>query len=457
MPNTIVERLLSKLPKDAVLTSPDDCAPYGTDWTNTPGKPRLVVLPRTTEEVAFILKTCHELKVPVVPSGGRTGLAGGAVAHRNELVLSLGRLRRMDPVDIATRKVRVQAGAVTQSVHEHCQSVGLTWPIDLAAKGTSQVGGNLSTNAGGLRVIRYGMARKWVSGLQAVTMAGEIIELNGELEKNNTGYDLVQMLCGSEGTLAVITEATLKLVPVARQAVTFFFSVPDIDSALAVFESARVKAFDILACEFFSAKCLRAVGDQLGRFSPLGQPGNFYLLIDVEQGDVDLDPWLESILEKGLVLDGLLAQSSEEKKAAWCLREGITESVQKIAPLRKYDVCVPLRQMQTFLDLVQEEVVKHPIELYLFGHLGDGSPHLNLLKPQSTDLPTFDKACDTFEKALFQLLKKVGGSVSSEHGIGVLKKHWVEFIRTPVEMRLFREIKRAWDPEGLLNPGKIID
>ncbi len=457
MPDVLLDRLRTKLSADSILTGPDDCAAYGSDWTKTPGKARVVTLPRTTEEVAFILKTCNELKIPVVPSGGRTGLAGGAVCQRNEVVLSLGRLRRMDPVDIATRKVRVQAGAVTEAVHEHCHHSGLTWPIDLAAKGTCQIGGNLSTNAGGLRVIKYGMARKWVSGVQAVTMAGEIIELNGDLEKNNTGLDLVQLLCGSEGTLAVITEATLKLVPLPKQAVTFFFAVENIDAALAVFESARAKAFDILACEFFSAKCLGAVDHHLKKKSPLSQGGNYYLLIDVEKGEADLDPWLENILERGLVQDGLLAHTSEERKTVWGLREGITESLQIYAPLRKYDVCVPLRRMQEFLDMVRDEVAKHPIDLYLFGHLGDGSPHLNLVKPKDAEYPAYNEACTKFEGTLFQLLKKVGGSVSSEHGVGLLKKHWLSFSRTPAELRLFKEIKKAWDPNGLLNPGKMLD
>lgn len=452
------------LSADSLLTSADDCARYGSDWTQTPGAPFAVALPRSTLEVSLILKLCHEFEIPVVPSGGRTGLAGGAVAPHGELVLSLERMRQMAAVDRASLTVRVQAGATTASVHEHCRPLGLFWPIDLAAKGTSQIGGNLSTNAGGLRVIRYGMARKWVVGLQIVTMEGEVIELNRDLEKNNTGYDLVQLICGSEGTLAVITEATLKLQRLPRKSSVFFFPLQDIAQILNLFEHARRGPFEILAFEFFSVACLRVVMERLSRKSRLGDKSPFYALLEVELADdvaaqEKVDSWLESLMEAEVVSDGWIAHSSDEQKEIWGLREGITESLQRTPPVKKYDVSVPVRALVAFLKSVEDSFEKHhfKISLFLFGHMGDGSPHLNLVKPDGVSLDEFLQDCNRFEVVLFDLLKKFHGSVSAEHGVGLLKKHWLLFSRTPEEIRIFKAIKHAFDPKGLLNPGKMID
>lgn len=452
------------LSDDSLLVSPEDCSRYASDWTKTPGAPFAVALPRSTAEVSLLLKLCSEFGIPVVPSGGRTGLAGGAVARHAELVMSVERMRHLGPIDRASLTVRVQAGATTASVHEHCRQVGLLWPIDLAAKGTSQIGGNLSTNAGGVRVIRYGMTRKWVVGLQIVTMEGEVIELNQDLEKNNTGYDLVQLICGSEGTLAVITEATLKLTRLPRRSSVFFFPLEDISHIHRLFEEARRGPFEILAFEFFSQACLKVVMERLNRHSRLGASSPFYALLEVELPDEDsvnakIEAWLESLLKDQIVSDGWIAHSSEEQKEVWGLREGITESLQQTPPVKKYDVSVPVRALVPFLKSVEEVFQKHRygIDLFLFGHLGDGSPHLNLLKPKAVGLDKFLADCAEFEGMLFELLKKFHGSVSAEHGVGLLKKHWLLFSRTPEELRLFKAIKKAFDPRGLLNPGKVID
>jgi len=458
----MISKILDKFPSDFFLTSTEDCLRYGSDWTKAPGQAGAVARPRTTEEVTRLLKLCSENKIPVVPSGGRTGLAGGAVA-RGELVLSLDRMNRMSPVDVHGLTVHVQAGATNSEVNEHCFPHGLLWPIDLAAKGSCHIGGNLSTNAGGLRVIRYGMARKWVVGLQAVTMEGEVLEINRDLEKNNTGYDLIQLLVGSEGTLAVITEATLKLTRLPRNSMVLFFPFPDPDAILQLFAEARRGPFDILAFEFFSKACLDQVTEKLKRHSKLGNASPFYALMEVELADSPdavekIENWLGAMLEKGIVQDGLLAKSDSEQEQVWGLREGITESLQAKAPLRKYDVSVPVRRISAFLKAAQAELSsgKYAIDLFLFGHLGDGSPHLNLARPDNATREKFDADCDVFEKTLFALLKDHGGSISAEHGVGILKKHWLTFSRSAAELRLMREIKRAFDPHSLLNPGKVV-
>ncbi len=454
-------KLIASLPSGTFLSDTEDCVRYGSDWTKTPGQAGAVALPRTTEEVAKILRYCFEHSISVIPSGGRTGLAGGAVAVNQELVLSLERMSKMQAVDIHGNTLRVQAGATTQQVHEHCESHGLLWPIDLASRGSCQIGGNLATNAGGVRVIRYGMARKWVVGLQAVTIEGEILELNNDLEKNNTGYDLIQLLIGSEGTLAVITEATLKLTRFPKHSLVMFFPFPDPGAILNLFAEARKGPFEILAFEFFSKICLDAVAKKLNRQSKLGNTAAYYALMEVEltEGSKDaVEEWLGQMLEKEIVMDGMLALSDSEKEQVWGLREGITESIQATAPVKKYDVSVPVRKIGTFLQATEEllKVGSYGFELYLFGHLGDGSPHLNLVKHPETSMEKFGTDAAAFEKVLFPLLKNNGGSISAEHGVGLLKKHWLEYSRTPAELRLFRAIKKSFDPRGLLNPGKVV-
>ncbi|MEQ1842861.1 MAG: FAD-binding oxidoreductase, partial [Verrucomicrobiales bacterium] len=229
-PENFVAALKGIVGEAGIRTRPEDLRPFDTDWTKLPGQADLAVLPASTAEVSEVLALCTKHKIAVVPSGGRTGLSGGAVVSQGQVALSLSRMNKIGNLDPLGRTLRVQSGAITQSVHETALEHGYTWPIDLASKGTSTIGGNLATNAGGVRVIRYGMTRKWVTALEAVLMSGEIIELNRDLEKNNSGYDLLQLLIGSEGTLAVITEATLKLTTVPRESVVFFFAVPEISA-----------------------------------------------------------------------------------------------------------------------------------------------------------------------------------------------------------------------------------
>jgi FAD/FMN-containing dehydrogenase len=460
MDTAFLEQLRALLGPKHVLSSPEEVAPFASDWTKTPGHPMAVALPRTTEEVSNVLKLCSRHQVSVVPSGGRTGLAAGAVPLCNELVVNLSKLDYIASPSLLSRTVRVGCGAITQNVHHACEKVGLTWPIDLASKGSCQVGGNLSTNAGGLRVIRYGMARKWVTSLTCVRMDGEILELNSELEKNNTGYDLLQLILGSEGTLAVLTEATLKLVPVPedKNKAVYFFCVDTIEALPQIFEACRKGPFELLAFEFFSAACLKAVEETLHRRSKLTHKGAYYVIAEVA-GDATRDAWLEALLSQSYLLDSLVAESSEDRRAVWGLREGITESLAARSAIRKHDLSVPVEKVSTFLKEV-ETVLKTSglaIELYLFGHFGDGSPHVNLVCPANEPVDGFNHACDRFEPILFDVLKKSKGSISSEHGVGLLKKKWLKYSRTETELEIFRAVKKAFDPKGLLNPGKLFD
>src|SRR4051794_25325252 len=328
LPDPFKLALARDFPSDFVSTDAADRMEYGRDWTRIHAPaPSAIAFPRTTEQVSRLLALCNEASFPVVPSGGRTGLAGGAVAARGELVVSLSRMRRMDPVDVLGATVRVQAGAVTEAVHRHAAEHGLTWPVDFASKGSSQIGGNIATNAGGVKVIRYGLTRHWVLGLQVVLASGEVLELGGALEKNNTGIDLRQLFIGSEGTLGVITEATLKLTRPPEKLDVFLFAVPDLAGVLALFREARRAPFVIMAYEFFTERCLARVRRHRAVRAPLAEASDYYVLLEVEHGDPEaLEAWIGSLFDRGLVTDGTLAQHASQAAEIWALREGISES-----------------------------------------------------------------------------------------------------------------------------------
>ncbi len=270
LPEAFTAAVTRDFPADLLSTDPGDLATFGRDWTRVVDPaPSAIALPRSTAEVSRLLRLARAYGIPVVPSGGRTGRAAGAVAARGELVVSLARMRRIDPIDVLGATVRVQAGAVTEEVHRHAAPHGLTWPVDFASKGSSQVGGNIATNAGGIKVIRYGLTRNWVLGLEVVLANGDEVVIGGALEKDNTGIDLRQLFIGSEGTLGVITAATLKLTRLPGKLDVFLFAVPDLAAVLALFREARRGPFTIMAYEFFTDRCLARLRRHRRVASPL--------------------------------------------------------------------------------------------------------------------------------------------------------------------------------------------
>ncbi len=465
LPDAMLKALQSDFRSGFFTQDPAELETYGKDWTKVylPA-PSVVTFPQSTDEVVQLVKLCTKHKVAVVPSGGRTGLAGGAVASQGELVLSFSKMNRMESVDTLAQTVRVQAGAVTEAVHQHCAPHGLTWPVDFSSKGSSHVGGNISTNAGGVKVIHYGLTRNWVLGLQVVTMNGEVLELNGALEKNNTGLDLRQLFIGTEGTLGIITEATLKLARLPRDPEIFFFAVQDIAAVLKLFHEARKSPFTLMAFETLTQNCLDTVTKHMKMKSPLSSQGGAYVLLEIERPQtVDakklLDDWLEQLSEKGLILDGTLAQSSREGKEIWKIRESVAESLFLEGFVHKNDVAVPIIELVTFCDGLYKVFRDRPepLEVYLFGHIGDGNLHINTMKPKAMGKDHFLKVAHETDRELFALVKKHCGSISAEHGIGLLKKADLSFSRTPSEIAIFKQFKKILDPNGLLNPGKIFD
>lgn len=396
----------------------------------------------------------------MVPSGGRTGLAGGAVASQGELVISLERMRALGAVDTVGQTLVVQAGAVTQAVHEHCAAQGLTWPIDLASKGSCQIGGNIATNAGGVRVIRYGHVRNWVLGLEVVTAQGDALVINGALEKNNTGLDLRQLFIGSEGTLGVVTGATLKLARLPEETKVFLFALRGIEPVLELFELCRKQPFVIGAFECFSGRCLARVCQHRRVGRPFTIEAPFYALLEVEAtSESAIEPWLLSSAVQSLALDATMAQDSTQKARLWLYRESISESIGATAFPHKNDIALPVRSLARFCaELEALYAERYPgWEVCLFGHVGDGNLHVNTLKPPDMPADEFVQHTRAADEVLFSLVQRYQGSIAAEHGIGLLKKPFLHYSRSAAELSVARGVKRALDPSGILNPGKIFD
>ena len=460
------EALLSAIeavsPDGLISRDEADLATYGRDWTRayTPA-PLAVARPRSTAEVARLVALCRQHHVPIVPSGGRTGLAGGAVAARGELVVSLERMGRIGEVDVTGMTLEVEAGAVTEKVHDACRPHGLQWPIDLASKGSSHIGGNLSTNAGGVKVIRYGHARNWVLGLEVVSAAGEILRLGGALEKDNSGVDLKHLFIGSEGTLGIITGATLKLARLPGRLDVALFAAASVDAGLALFESARRAALPITAYELFTEACMARFRAHRGFGPPFARAAACYVLVEVEAGSDGgaFESWTTAALGAPGIDDGVLAQSPAQAKQLWRLREGISEALGATGLPHKNDVALPVRALGAFIaELEAVFAARYPgWEICLFGHVGDGNIHINVMKPDAMTREEFFATTGAADHAVFELVQRHRGSISAEHGIGLVKKAYLRYTRTPAELELMRSVKRALDPDGLFNPGKILD
>ncbi len=442
-------------------TDPADLEHYGRDWTRrwTPA-PLAIALPATVEEVQAVVRWANRHAVAIVPSGGRTGLSGGAVAANGELVLSMERMNKVVGFDAIDRTLTVQAGMALEAVHNAAREHGLVYPVDFAARGSCSIGGNIATNAGGIRVIRYGNTREWIAGLKVVSGAGELLELNNALVKNSSGYDLRQLMIGSEGTLGVVVEATLRLADPPPPSNVMLLALPSFEVLMQVFAAFRAQ-LRLEAFEFFTDRAIAHVLAH-GAQAPFEQTYPYYVVTEYASGGEAREAAalaaFETCMEQGWVLDGVISQSEAQAQQLWRLREGITESVARYRPY-KNDVSVRISAMPAFLAETQAllgEAYPH-FDVVWFGHIGDGNLHINVLKPDDTADADFIAACEQVTKLLAQVLRRFQGSISAEHGIGLVKKPYLDSTRSEAEVALMRGIKRAFDPSGVLNPGKLFD
>ena len=414
---------------------------------------RLLVKPRNTEQVAAVLTFCHAARLPVVTHGGLTGLVHGGDATAEDIILSLERMNAIECVDARQRVAVVQAGVTLQALQEAAEAQELFFPLDLGARGSCTVGGNVATNAGGNRVIRYGMTRALVLGLEAVLADGRVVASLNQMIKNNAGYDLKQLFIGSEGTLGVITRVVLRLFEkpksqdVALVAVDSFAALgaflKHIDAAL----GGGLSAFEAMWREFYQLVTTAPAKSQ----RPLPDSHPYYVLVEAQGADAEKDAQrfhaaLESALEQGLIADAAIAHSARERAAIWALRDDVMQIGREGPPIT-FDVSLPIAAMEAYLAEVRAALAAWPEHrCWIWGHLGDGNLHIAILA---------DAARALIERIVYEPLQKIGGSVSAEHGVGLEKKPYLALCRDPGELELMRALKRSLDPCCILNPGKI--
>ena len=455
-----IEELKTLVEPGKVLTDADSLETYGKDWTKqyTPA-PSAIVFPKTTEQVQAIVRWANQHKIALVPSGGRTGLSAAAVAANGEVVVSFDYMNRIVEFNEYDRTVVCQPGVVTKQLQLFAEEKGLYYPVDFASSGSSQLGGNIGTNAGGIKVIRYGMTRNWVAGLKVVTGTGELLELNRDLIKNATGYDLRQLFIGAEGTLGFVVEATMRLERAPKNLTAMVLGTPDFDSIMPVLHAFQGK-LDLTAFEFFSDRCLERI---LGRGdvpAPFESRTPFYALLEFEALNEDVAnealATFEHCVEQGWVLDGVMSQSEQQLQNLWKLREYISETISHWTPY-KNDISVTVGQVPAFLKDIDDIVsTNYPdFDVLWYGHIGDGNLHLNILKPEALAKEDFFAKCAVVNKWVFEIVEKYNGSISAEHGVGMTKRDYLQYSRSPAEIAYMKAIKAVFDPNGIMNPGKI--
>ncbi|GBD43559.1 putative FAD-linked oxidoreductase [bacterium HR40] len=430
------------------------------DWAGLdPVRPLALVRPRSTEEVAAALRICSEWRLPVVPQGGLTGLAGGARPRADAVALSLERLAGVEDIDPASASMLVRAGTTLQAAQEAAAAADLFLPLDLGARGSCQIGGNLATNAGGNRVIRFGMAREMVLGLEAVTADGTVMSSLNRLIKNNAGFDLRQLFVGSEGTLGVVTRAVLRLQPQPVTRVAAFCGLRDYPAVVELLRRARrglgglLSAFEVMwpvFCETMFAECAH-----LRR--PLSGRHGMYVLLEAQGYDPHRDgsrfeQLLEGMLVDGLLADAALAGSEAEIRRLWEIRDAVAEFRRIFGPHINFDIGLLPQHAGAYVDRLTPllETQFPGIRAVYFGHLGDGNLHVVTSVPEGV-------SAHAIEALVYRLVSEFGGTISAEHGIGTIKKPWLALVRTPAEIHLMRQLKRTLDPHNILNPGKVID
>jgi FAD/FMN-containing dehydrogenase len=450
------------LSPDQIKIDPASLTFYGKDWTKhlTP-KPAAIVFPKSTQEVQDLVRWARAHRVGLVPSGGRTGLSGAATALAGEVVVSFEKMNRILDFDRFGQMVTIEPGVVTEHLQNFAKEQGLYYPVDFAARGSSQMGGNIATNAGGIKVLKYGMTRNWVTGLRVVTGAGERMDLNRGLIKNATGYDFRHLFIGSEGTLGFIVEASIALTRPPGETLLFCFGLDGLPAVMNVFHAYRSQ-FEVLAFEMFTEISLKHVVHHTGLAKPLGADCHYYVLLEIEATAADdLDKALalfEAKMQEGVIRDGILSQSPSQARDLWRLREDITESTSPFQPY-KNDISVRISKVPEFLDEMDGILrSEYPdTEVVWFGHIGDGNLHVNILKPSELSSEKFLARCHRVDNKLFAMIEKHGGSISAEHGVGVIKKPYLHHSRSEAEIQAMKSIKRVFDPDGIMNPGKIFD
>ncbi len=472
--STPLAQLQARFGPELISTDPAALAAAGTDHRRLyHGRPLAIVSPRSTLEVSQLLAFCDARRIGVVPQGGNTGYCGAATPDESgtELVLSLRRMRAIRRIDPANDSMVVESGLVLAEAQQAAAAAGRFFPLSLGSEGSCQIGGNLATNAGGVQVLRYGMMRELVLGLEVVLADGRVLSSLDALRKDNTGYDLRHLFIGAEGTLGVITAAALRLFPPPRAFATAFIAVPDPQAAVALLGALRSASGDrVSSFELLPRIALELVLRHLPDMrAPLSGPSPWFVLCELtsaraeEPLDAILQDALGAAFESGLATDAALAQGERERREFWRLRENIPEAQRRDGPSLKHDVSLPIDRLPAFVEAASAWVAREApmAQLVCYGHVGDGNLHFNLgpaatIAAAQRDTHLLKPYEDLAKRAIHDLVRAHGGSFSAEHGIGRLKLDELQRYASPVELGLMRAIKQAFDPNGIMNPGKVL-
>jgi len=457
----IIEALLEVLPHDIVDSGDYIDDRYMGDWVLTvrDASPLALVRPRTTEQVAKTLELCHATSTPVVTQGGLTGMAGGAAPVQGCVLLSMERMRALSPVDPSSATIEAEAGVTLEAVQKAAEEAGLLFALDIGARGSCTIGGNIATNAGGNRVLRYGMMREQLLGLETVLADGTILTSLNVMLKNNTGYDLKHLFVGSEGTLGVITRAVLKLhpLPVAKQ--TALCAVDSFTSAVRLLQIAKARlgsslsAFEVMWPSFYEG-----VTSSLGLRPPLDLGHGAYILLDSmgtdpDANEAEFQTFIESSFSDGVILDAVIAQTERQALDLWAIRDASGEFPKFFSPYIPFDVSIPIGRMEAFIGECDARLLHRwpDIQALWFGHIADSNIHVAVHIPGVDPLPEHD-----IDTTIYDCVGEYGGAISAEHGIGVLKREFLDRSRSAAEIATMRTIKQALDPRNILNPGKVL-
>jgi FAD/FMN-containing dehydrogenase len=459
----MIEGLKKIVGETYVLTEDKDTAPYFREYRGRfVGKGLCVVRPANTAEVAAIVKFCAENKIAVTPQGGNTGLVGGSVPYqRNNLVLSLSRMNKIRSIDPENFTMTVEAGCVLAEVQKAATEAKRFFPLSIASEGSSQIGGNIAANAGGILTMRYGNTRDLVLGLEVVLPSGEIWNGLRSLRKDNTGYDLKHLFIGSEGTLGVITATVLKLMPMPGLRETFFAATDDLDKAVTLLADAKaafgdnLAAFELIARRGVEFAC--TYNPQCSE--PLATPAPWHILAETTGAPRSaVEEFLGAAHEKKLILDATIAQSEAQRTMFWTLRESVSDAQRYVGASIKHDISVPIFKIPAFIREATKlvEGMIEGVRPVIFGHLGDGNLHFNLTQPDGEEPEAFLAQWDEVNHAVHDIVMKYDGSFAAEHGVGVFKAEELAARKSPVEITLMKTVKRALDPNGIMNPGKVL-
>ena len=456
---TLIDRLSDVVDKNTLVTADDISEKYSADWSGAdPCKPAALLKPKSTDELSQIMALCHEYNQPVVVQGGLTGLAGGATPQAAEFAISLERMAGIEAIDPRAMTLTAHAGTPLQVLQDAAAEHNLFMPLDLGARGSCHIGGNVATNAGGTEVIRYGMTRAMVLGLEAVLADGTVINAMNKMVKNNSGYDLKHLFIGSEGTLGIVTRVVIQLQPQALNSHTALCALQDYDSVTQLLAKlkhelgAGLTGFELMWDNYFN-KVLEVESDLQ---NPFTEPHPFYVLVEYKDNDAlsgreRFESVLFAQLEAGLLTDALIAQSHQDAEKFWQIRDGIGELFKVLGPVSNQDVSLPIADIGVFsTDLEQRLKQKYSnIGVLLFGHIGDNNLHVCAYTGREEDKIAINRD-------IMLMIGEYSGAITAEHGVGVIKRDFLDQSRTDSEIALMKTIKLAMDPKGILNPNRVI-